>query len=234
MDIKALKLASLFSYSPNSRGYCGCDSAGPAFQDCIQNNNCDNVSHELSRFIALHPYLQTIGKIRNLSPFDYKVIEAYWIGNDLLEDFPREGYGVLLEEFVKQGVPKWLVTSLRAKIPKLFIPHHLFQVLHVGVGQASGSVPFNINSINSCMVRHGKIIDVTNKSLIISLAGLRLVKGKYLPKITSSSIPIHSALFCKPKVGDIVAIHWGQVVKILKAQELERLELWSENVLKAI
>ncbi len=234
MDIKALKLASLFSYSPNSRGYCGCESAGPAFRECIQNGTCDNVPKELSRFITLHPYLQTIGKIRNLSPFDYKVIEAYWIGNDLLKDFPIAGYDILLEEFMKQGVPKWLVESLRVKIPKFFIPHHLFQVLHVGVGQASGSVPFNIYSINNCMVRHGRILAVTGKNLKISLLGLRLSQAKYLPKTINLSIPVQTAIFCKPKKDDVVAIHWGQVVKILQDDELKKLELWTTNVLNAL
>ncbi|MDO8515049.1 MAG: hypothetical protein Q7S14_00985, partial [bacterium] len=50
------------------------------------------------------------------------------------------------------GVPDWLVDDLKNHPPKKFIPTHLFQVLHVGVGRASGSVPFNQETINNCMV----------------------------------------------------------------------------------
>ncbi len=234
MDTKALKLASLFSFSPNSRGYCGLDSAGKAFVECIRKNDCATVPSELTKFITLNPYLQTISKIRSLSPFDYKVIEAYWIGNKQLDDFPIEGYEILLEEFEKQGVPLWLIKSLQSNVPKKFIPHHLFQVLHVGVGQASGSVPFNLDSINNCMIRYGKIIDVDKKFFRVSLTGLAVSEGKYKPNITIETIPIGTVLFCEPKKEDVVAVHWGQIVKIITPKEHVNLERWTKYVIKTV
>jgi len=235
MDPKALKLASLFSYSPNHKGYCGRDSAEDTFIRCIKDGQCGKVPRELKHFIVLYPYLKTIATVTNLSPFDHKVIEAYWIGNELLAKIPMSGYEILLKEFSKQGVPSWLVDSLKKKKPKKFIPNHLFQVLHVGVGQASGSVPFDIQSINNCMIRWGKVIAVkADGKIVISLKQLTQSKSGY--KLISKKEVMHSEAcpFFKPKVGDLVTLHWGHVVKKLTKREENNLMYWTKQILASL
>lgn len=234
MDKKALKLASLFAYSPNSHGYCGLESASSAFSKCIKSYQCDAVVKELKNFITLFPYLKTISKVRKLGLYDYKVIEAYWIGNELLKDFPADGYKILIEEFRKQGVPEWLTEKLKEKPPKKFIPHHLFQVLHVGVGQASGSVPFNIDSINDCMIRFGQIKNIQKELFIADLSHLQKNKGKYEIKSKKVKIPTGNALFFKPKINTSICIHWGHVVKKLTLKEEKNLIFWTNEVLKSL
>ncbi|MBP6993997.1 hypothetical protein KBB12_02040 [Candidatus Woesebacteria bacterium] len=228
-DIKALKLASLFSYSPNHKGYCGRDSAGDAFTRCILNGDCAGVPEELTHFIVLYPYLKTLSIVTKLSPFDHRIIEAYWIGNDLLKSVPVSAYHILLKEFEKQGVPSWLIKSLKQKQPKAFIPSHLFQVLHVGVGQASGSVPFDIGSINSCMIRWGKVTRV-DKSGKIHVALQRFSKT-YKLTISSEIFAKNTSPFFTPKVGDTVAVHWGHIVKKLTQREIKNLAYWTQEAL---
>ena len=235
MDSKALKLASLFSYSPNHKGYCGRSSAGHVFFRCIRDGICDDVSQELSHFIVLYPYLKTIATLTGFSPFDHKVIEAYWIGNELLEKLPMSGYEILLKEFAKQGVPSWLIESLGKKMPKKFIPNHLFQVLHVGVGQASGSVPFDMQSINNCMIRWGKVIAVkADGKIVISLKQLTQSTNGHKLKLVKEVISSEACPFFKPKVGDIVALHWGHVVKKLTKREEQNLIYWTQQTLVSV
>jgi len=233
MDSKALKLASLFSYSPNHKGYCGRSSAGHVFFRCIRDGICDDVSQELTHFIVLYPYLKTIATLTKLSPFDHKVIEAYWIGNELLENIPVSGYEILLKEFTKQGVPSWLVDSLKDKKPKKFIPNHLFQVIHVGVGQASGSVPFDIHSVNSCMIRWGRVTAIkADGNMEIALKQLTQSKKGYKLKSTKEVVSAEACPFFKPKIGDLVALHWGYIVKRLTKREENNLMYWTEHTLK--
>ncbi len=232
MDSNALKLASLFSYSPNHKGYCGRDSAGDVFTRCIAKGECGKVSLELKHFIVLFPYLKTIATLAGLSPFDYKVIEAYWIGNKLLETIPLSGYNILLKEFAKQGVPSWLIKTLRNKKPSRFIPNHLFQVLHVGVGQASGSVPFDIQSVNSCMIRWGKVVAVKAEGeIVMSLKQLTQSKKGYKLKSIKEVVSTEACPFFKPKIGDLVALHWGHVVKKLTQLEAKNLTYWTKQTL---
>jgi hypothetical protein len=228
---KALQLESRFSLSPNSLGYCGRKSAAAKFKKCISDDKCDGVKEELNNFIVLYPYLKTLGKIINKPFFSYSVIEAYWLGNDDLKKAKQRDYYLLLDNFIKQGVPDFFVEELKAKKPKKFIPNHLFHVLFVGVGKASGAVPFNLNSINNCMIRWGKVQKLSKNEAIINLNSLKK-KGKnsYILTKIKASIPFNSRFTPGLKVGDTVAVHWNLIVKILAHDEEKNLQFWSAKV----
>src|SRR3989304_10403839 len=130
MDKKALQLLCRFALPPNSLGYCGKGSAPEKFKACILHGKCDGVEDELSKFIVLNPYLETLKRVTGQDKFAYAAAEAYWLGNDQLKKAKLAHYKMLLKYFFKQGVPSWLVDELKKKTPKKFIPLHLFQVLH--------------------------------------------------------------------------------------------------------
>jgi hypothetical protein len=231
MKDSALQLESRFSLVPNSLGYCGKKSAAAKFKKCIIDNKCDEINDELKNFIVLYPYLKTLSKILNKPFSSYRVIESYWLGNDELKKVRQKNYNLLLNNFVKQGVPDFFVEELRAKKPKRFIPNHLFHVLFVGVGKASGAVPFNLDSINNCMIRWGRVQKILKNKVIVGLNSLKK-KGKKSYALTKmkSSIPFNFKFTPDLKVGDTVAVHWNLVVKILTENEEKNLEFWSPKV----
>jgi len=187
MDKKALQFCARFALQPNLLGFCGRNSAPAKLFDCIVNGNCDGVREELEKFIVLNPYLQTIAEITGKDPFSYEVIEAYWLGNDLLKQIKLEHYQILITNLAKQGVPDFLIAEIKNKIPKEFIPIHLFNILHVGVGKASGSVPFNLGSINNCMVRWGK---VSSKGKVVSIKGDKNDQYSYINFKIEKKLPL--------------------------------------------
>ena len=231
MKIAALQLVSRFALSPNQLGYCGRGTAGERFKNCIQNGVSTKVTEEVRKFIVLWPYLKTSGKSFKKDPFNYEVIESYCLGNDLLKKSKLKDYLSLLENFEKQGVPDWLIKDLKNHKPKKFIPTHLFQVLHVGVGRASGSVPYNLETINNCMFRWGKVTKIVKNGLTVELNSLdkkfKIVKKTLSVKKVSFLIP-------KVKVKDTIAVHWGMPVKILTSIEVAKLEYWTKTVLKVV
>jgi hypothetical protein len=234
MDIDALKLTARFSMSPNKLGYCGLNTAESRFRKCILEDNGDGIEEEISHFIVLNPYLETLKKITGLDKFSYEIAESYWLGNEELNKATIEDYQILLDNFVKQGVPDWLIEELRQKTPKKFIPTHLFQVLHVGVGRASGSVPFNMKTINNCIVRWGKVESSKSKSLKVDLNSLEESKGGYKLKLIKEEVEIDEILNPGIENGDVVAVHWGRVAKKLTPEEVEKLEYWTRVVLENI
>jgi hypothetical protein len=227
----ALQLESRFSLSPNSLGYCGRKSAVAKFKKCIIDKECLGAKEELSNFIVLYPYLKTLGKIFSKPFSSYSVIEAYWLGNDELKRVRQKDYDLLLENFTKQGVPDFFVAELKTKKPKEFIPNHLFHVLFIGVGKASGAVPFNLNSINNCMIRWGKVQKLSKNKAIVSLNSLKN-KGKNAYSLikVKISVPFNRKFTPDLKIGDTVAVHWNLIIKILTKKEEENLQFWSDKV----
>ena len=228
MKDSALQLESRFSLAPNSLGYCGQKSAVAKFKKCISYNKCDGVKEELKNFIVLYPYLKTLSKILKKPYSSYSVIEGYWLGNDKLKKAKQKDYFLLLNNFAKQGVPDFFIEELKTKKPKKFIPNHLFHVLFICVCKAGGAVPFNLESINNCMIRWGKVIKFSKKEAIINLNSLkkRGKNGYTLTKV-KAQIPFNSKFTHGLKVEDMVAVHWNLVVKILTSSEEKNLEFWS-------
>ncbi len=237
MDIPALQLTSRFSSAPNSLGYCGLNSAQKTFYDCLVNQQCDNVPHEVLHFKGLYPYLSTIAEVTNKHFLDYEVVEAYWLGNDLLAKFKPEHYEILLKHLAAEQLPEFFITELRQRPPRTFIPLHIFNVIHVGVGRITGSVPFNLDSINNCMIRWGtvEIINHDQETANIILHSLKSSQpNQYAVDLQPSTITFTPEFHPNLKTGDIVAAHWGQLVKILTIQEQQHLQFWTEKILTDI
>lgn len=234
MNKKALQLASRFCLPPNSLGYCGKNTAVSKFKKCIINGDCENVEEEVGKFIVLHPYLKTISQITGLPKFSYKVIESYWIGNDLLKKTKLEHYDLLLKNFKKQGVPDFFLEELKQKFPKKFIPNHLFQVLHIGVGKASGAVPFNLESINNCMIRWGKVKKIKNNQATIILNSIEQDKTVYKLTIKNGDVLFDKKIVENLKVGKSVAVHWNMIIKILTKNEEKDVIYWTNKILESI
>jgi len=91
--IDALKRACLYSIPPNKLGYCGPVESWKVLNSFILNpieQSEGEVKRLLAGFNALHPYLELIANANGLEPFDAEVIDAYWIGNQLLENVSYE------------------------------------------------------------------------------------------------------------------------------------------------
>lgn len=249
MNSKALSLCARFALTPNQLGFCGSSKASLILQNCIFQKDCQGVKQELKKFIILNPYLQTLAQICDLDPFSYQVIEAYWLGNDLLKKCKPSHYSLLLKNFSKQGVPGFLIKELKIKKPKAFIPIHLFNILYVGVGRASGSVPFNLNSINNCMIRWGKVLEINQKthqariylqSLSNSrhsdpaLAGEESFQNSYHLKPKIESLTYDPKFTPNLKIGDSVTAHWNFISKKLTQREEKNLDFWTNQLLISI
>ena len=200
-------------------------------KNCVLKGKCDGVAEEITKFIVLHPYLKTIAEISNLPFTSYGVVESFWLGNNLLKKVKLTHYNLLLENFKKQGVPDWLVEELKERKPKRFIPFHLFQILHVGVGRAGGAVPFNLDSITNCMVRWGKISSISGNSAEVTLNSLEKKMGKYSLALVKETHPFIQGFLPNLKVGYTVAVHWKLISKILNSKEEKNLTYWTNEVL---
>jgi len=79
--------------------YCGPKEANEQFRRYFSTKgNAKEVRESLLRFEGLPPYLSAIAKKHGLGMFDGQVVEAYWLGNELLDGFTIDDLKAIVDE----------------------------------------------------------------------------------------------------------------------------------------
>ena len=182
----------------------------------------------LEQFEALMPYLQAIGNYHALDPFDLRVVEAYWIGNELLEPFGRPQFAALLDSLRRRGLPRSLTDRLVRGLPERPMPHHVFHVAYVGVGNVTGHVETTLANIEACRPARWRVASIDEGSLSLLGAHLELDHDRIrLGSQGSRKVAYEPPLLPELRVGDDVAVHWGLAGLRLSSDQARRLDEWT-------
>jgi hypothetical protein len=219
-----------YGFMPNRLRYCGGDENRLLFDHAVEGVVDGGLKGHLQKFTGALPYLQLIASANRISdPFDPKVVDAYWIGNDLLDRVEvRQLYDSLLERFGKQlqGRTRDLVLG---KAPAGARPHHSFHVLdvHSRVGELGQSLA----TMDHCRVSWGAVVEVSGGELVVDRVPLLLRQGKLvLGRSTRERVmrQIDGRGFVDgAQAGDVVSIHWGWACEVLSLAQRQRLEYYS-------
>lgn len=219
-----------FAYPPNALGYCGPDdhrallergALGAARAD-------DRDLRGLARgFEGAWPYLELIAGANGIGdPLDDRVVEAYWIGNALLDRVTPSLLGASLEDrFRASAGPAW--EHLAGEVRAGARPHHQFHVFAVypWVGLLrSGNVDTALHVLERCRIRWGTVTSTGPGEVVVRGRGLRW-DGCHLtlgPVREESALAAHDGygLAGPVAVGDVVALHWDWVCERLGSREL--------------
>jgi hypothetical protein len=216
-------------------GYCGPDDAVQLLKRAITDaTGLPETREALTRFEALMPYLRAIGRKHGLDPFDYRVVEAYWIGNDLLDGFPRAEFRRILEELTRHGLPKTVAARLEERLPDAPVPHHAFHVAFVGVGQVTGRVPTTLTNIDRCRPSWGRVVQV-DRGTAVAVRPRLAIEGNTLRWDDPERVVFEAEPGALPdlKTGDWVAFHWNAPALILAADQRARLEEYTVRSFEA-
>ncbi len=230
-----VQLAARFSIATNRLQYCGPADAEPLLYGAIvRGERLDEARRALARFEALMPYLEAIGKKHGRDPFDPEVVEAYWIGNELLDAFGREEFLAILEALIRRGLPRSVAHRLAEHLPDRPIPHHVFHVAFVGVGSVTGHVPTTLPNMESCRPSWGRVTRVEPDALGVEAAELAVVAGALrLGRPRALRLPHDPGVVPRVSVDDVVAAHWGCVALALDARQAAALDRYTERSLGA-
>lgn len=229
-DAGALLFAR-YAYPPNELGYCG--PAGAA--DLLRSDLPGEIARRARGFEGAWAYLEFLSHGRP-DPLDVAVVEAYWVGNSLLDssDF-SDLVGFLRERFVGQKGGTWESAAGRA------LPHHSFQVYEVypwaALLRRTGS-PAAVSVLDRCRIRTGKIRSVEGeRATVISHPlvwdGSALAAGPPRAESVAWSVDGRSLL---PGLspGDRVTLHWDWVCDVITDEQADRLETLEERRLRAV
>ncbi len=197
--------------------------------------NFKEVRNNLTKFEGLFPYLELIAKSNKIkNPFNYKVIHAYWIGNNLLLNVKTED---LIKEVIIKKFGKFLtkdnLENVIQKIPKDAKPHHSFHVFYIGT--VTGKIEKTLENKNLCMISWGRIKGIRDKFFLVERQPLiiennKLKLGNFKEEKIKTYLEINGAKINPikdSKIGGFVSIHWDFAVQILDKNDLKNLQYWT-------
>lgn len=221
-----------YGFMPNRLQYCGGDDNQALVDYAVAKVTDRGLTELLRRFTGALPYLQLIARANAIAdPFDARVVEAYWLGNDLLQGVEvRQLYDSLLERFGKQlqGRTRDLVLG---KAPAGACPHHNFHVLDVysRVGPRGQS----LDTLDNCRVSWGKVVRVEAGDLVVERQPLVLRDGKLVLDTVRQERAFSqvdgAGLGDTVQVGDCVSLHWGWVCEVLTDRQLHHLQHYTSQ-----
>jgi hypothetical protein len=226
-----------YAFRPNLLGYCGGEDNLALFQYGIEGRVDPGLIELESQFEGAYPYLQLIARANHIDdPFDYRVVEAYWIGNDLLEHVDLGAiYRSVEDRFKGRARPNdWRWLSLKAAAGAR--PHHSFHVLEVypRIGlMRSGAADHVVETMEQCLIRWGRVVSTVGAELLVEAHPLVLQDGKLglgSPRRESVAGSLEGRGFVDGvTTGDWVSVHWGWACDVLTNDQQRRLESYTRH-----
>lgn len=230
-----VQLGARFSLATNRLNFCGPADAEPVLYGAIRAAAGGEAARSSLRgFEALMPYLEAIGARHGLDPFDHRVVEAYWIGNPLLDAFGPEEFRPLLSALVRRGLPASVAARLAAHLPRAPIPHHLFHVAFVGVGAVTGHVATTLANMEACRPAWATVVERTDTILRVDRPRLAIDDGRLvLGPPAAEELRYDPAVVPDARPGREVAVHWGWPALTLAPEQASALRRYSAKALAA-
>lgn len=231
---EGLARCARYALPTTERRFCGPEVAPEALRTLLTTGRgVEAARRSLRRFEALHPYLEFLAEEADRDPFDAEVVEAYWLGNDLLERDWRGAYPRLLERLVGRGLVPSFAAALRESLPSDPVPCHTFHVLFVGVGAVTGHVPTTLPNMESCRISWGRVEEVGADGLTVQGPTLAWTNEAFGLEESTRSVSSDEDLLPEIHEGDVVSIHWETAIEVLSARTLSKLRHATLRAVKA-
>jgi hypothetical protein len=222
-------LFARYAYPPNERGSCGPPQYRTLYEYAASAVTDPEIGELARRFAGAWPYLEFIAGVSRIAdPLDHRVVEAYWIGNELLDRIDMAAFGnELMDRFRRQTGPRW--SHLEETIPAGAVPHHSFHVFDVypWVGLLGHGRGEPLEVLQSCRIRWGQVVSVDGDDVVVRSRPLTYEHGRLglgphrLEQVTGGLDGIALAGTLAP--GDWVGMHWGWVCDRLSGRQLHNL-----------
>lgn len=231
-----LTLCARYAFMPNKLKYCGPSNERTIFDYAASGRVDQGLVELLEKFETMYPYLKLIARANHIKdPFDKRVVEAYWLGNSLLNKVEMNNlYLSLLDDHhLKKRLSAQFLKELVFKIPIGAKPHHAFHVLNIFIRTGKDKIKHTLGTMQSCIITEGKIekLDESKGSVIVDADSLafennKLVFVKKKRRVRYSFIS--QKLVDKLKIGDLVSLHWDFVCDRLTLNQAKRLKAWNQ------
>ncbi len=215
-----------YAFPPNELGHCGPDDASLLLQHTTYGGGTVEVAARARQFEGAWAYLSVLGKACGLDPLDPLVVDAYWVGNDLLGRVDPENLLTALRQRFR-GQSGGLLTTVESS--EHVLANHGFHVFAVypWARMLGGSSDVPRSVLDSCRIRWGTVVGVDGEraeveSRPLTWDGSRLGLGDPRAECVRWSSDGMS-LVPTPTPGEMVSMHWDWVCERLTQDHVDAL-----------
>ncbi len=227
------RLAILYGYVPCQLGLCGPEDAKK--KKIItrylkgEKNLGKKIKEILKEFEGAYPYYQLIARSNKIeNPLDIKAVEAYWLGNFLLDNVKISDFKKMVKD---NFVPLGKISEAKTKnFPANALPYHNFHVLFLG--SVTGRADLKGKLLDICRVSWGRVKKINKKLLTVEYQPIKIRKKFALEKNVAKKIRWDKNILPEVKIGDWVSIHWNTAIQVLGSRNIANLNKYTNIILK--
>jgi hypothetical protein len=234
-SLAGLTLCARYAFMPNKLKYCGPSNERTLFDYAASGRVDQGLIELLEKFETMYPYLKLIAKANHIKdPFDKRVVEAYWLGNSLLNKVEMNNlYLSLLDDHhLKKRLSNQFFKELVFKIPIGAKPHHAFHVLNIFIRTGKDKIKHTLDTMQNCIITVGRVKKMGSPDeLIVEADSLDFKEGKII--IISQERKVRYNFFGQKliddiKIGDFVSLHWDFTCDKLNLNQTKKLRAWNQ------
>jgi hypothetical protein len=234
-------LFARYAYPPNALGYCGADAPRTLLEYGDAFASDAGLAEAARTFDGAWPYLTLIAGANGITdPLDPRVVQAYWVGNDLLDRVRPDELARHVDERFRGRLGRARERVFDA-VAAGAVPHHCFHVFAVypwlGL-MRTGVVDEPLRVLDRCRTTPALVLAVGKDTLDV-LASPLLWDGRALGLGAPAPRRVRwrddgLAFIRAPQAGDLVSLHWDFVCDVLSPAGARALERATRRALRAV
>jgi hypothetical protein len=234
-------LFARYAYPPNALGLCGADETRTLLEYGAAGVSDGGLAELARTFEGAWPYLVLIAHANRIAdPLDPRVVEAYWIGNDLLDRVAGDDLARHVDDRFRLRIGRSWEHLLDA-VAAGAVPHHNFHVLAVypwlGLLR-TGIVDEPLHVLDRCRTTPAQVLAVHGDEATVVLRPLdwngRTVELGPPERRSVRWRDEGAGLVTALRPGDSVSLHWDFVCDRLTRAAAARLERETRRTLDAV
>ena len=234
-------LFARYAYPPNALGLCGADTRRTLLEYGDAQVSDGGLAELARTFDGAWPYLTLIAGANGIAdPLDPRVVEAYWVGNALLDQVRPDTLAHHVDERFRGRIGR-AREHVVAAVAAGAVPHHCFHVFAVypwlGLLR-TGVVDEPLRILDQCRTTPAVVQSVDGESLGVLARPLRW-NGRVLelgaPALRTVRWQDDGLSFVRaPIPGDRVSLHWDFVCDLLSPGAAAALSRATDRALQAV
>jgi hypothetical protein len=241
-DVHGAIMFVRYAFPPNYHGACGPPDSAGLFQYGSQSVVDDGLRDLARQFNGAWPYLELIAATTGITdPLDRRVVEAYWVGNALLDRVGARHLGASMDERFRLRTGRQFGKLAEASEAG-GVPHHSYHVfcIYPWVGLLGNDRRYEqaLSVLDKCRVRWGQVRIVYPDKLVVESQPLLFEHGRLFlgpPQLETVERTLGGVgLVAEFAVGDWVSMHWEWVCDRLSPTQLRALRHYTRQHLEIV